>query len=245
MGTVFNLGDCSEKLGKLATAWQYFREVIQRLHRTTIAYRWRSSARRRWRRGCRSSRCGSARARLRGRNHARRRRARRGKPRRRAARDPGAHIIEASAPGTRPGNFAVTLAEGEARTVDVKPGDATQGEGAATTSEGGRRTWGWVAGGVGAAGILVGTTAGVLALGKKSTVDANCDDAKRCNQTGIDAADAGSRLATVSTVGLLVGVVGVGVGAYLLVTSPTATRPSALVPTVGPTGGGLSWLGRF
>lgn len=247
VGTVFNLGDCSEKLGKLATAWQYFREVIQRLppndDRVPMAKQ---------RAAALEARLPKLTVRLGAGAPAGTKITRDGIELGAASLgvalpvDPGAHIIEASAPGTRPGNFAVTLAEGEARTVDVKPGDATQGEGTASTGEGGRRTWGWVAGGVGAAGILVGTTAGVLALGKKSTVDANCDDAKRCNQTGIDAADAGSRLATVSTVGLLVGAVGVGVGAYLLVTSPTATRPeTALVPTVGPTGGGLSWLGRF
>src|SRR5439155_2189897 len=31
LGTVFNLADCDEHIGKIASAWQLFREVAQRL----------------------------------------------------------------------------------------------------------------------------------------------------------------------------------------------------------------------
>src|SRR5689334_25276356 len=31
LGTVFNLADCDEHIGKIATAWQLFKEVAQRL----------------------------------------------------------------------------------------------------------------------------------------------------------------------------------------------------------------------
>ena len=53
------------------------------------------------------------------------------------------------------------------------------------------RTAGWVVGGIGVAGLGVGAVAGILTLGKKGTVDDNCNAAKRCNPEGYDAAQSG------------------------------------------------------
>ena len=75
--------------------------------------------------------------------------------------------------------------------VDVHVG-ACRGS-ADVASSGGHpsRTAGWVVGGIGVAGLLVGGVAGVLTLDRKSTVDANCSEDKRCNPAGYDAAQSG------------------------------------------------------
>jgi hypothetical protein len=66
----------------------------------------------------------------------------------------------------------------------------------------------------------VGAITGIVGLSKQSTGNDNCDDVSQtCNQTGVDANDAARTLAPISTVSLIVGVLGVGVGAYLIITS--------------------------
>jgi hypothetical protein len=81
-----------------------------------------------------------------------------------------------------------------------------------------------------------------MALGKKSTAQDNCSDSlQRCNQEGHDAATAGRTLAAVSTVGWIVGALGVGAGAYLILTSNGDKAPvTALETRVLPGGAALS-----
>lgn len=247
-GTVFNLGDCSEKLGKLATAWQYFREVAQRLpandERVPIATARAAKLEKRVPKltvklaasapvGAVVSRDGNELG-----------AASLGVP---LPLDPGDHRVEVRAPGRVASSTTVTLGEAAERTVEVDAGPAEPlagGGGAAEApSSDGKRTAGWVAVGVGGVAFGVGAIAGVMALGKKSTVDANCDADKRCNQQGVDAADSGRSLAQVSGVGLVLGVAGLGVGGYLLATNPK--REAVLAPFTDGRAAGLSFARRF
>ena len=82
----------------------------------------------------------------------------------------------------------------------------------ATSSGSGQKTLGYVLAGVGVAGLVTGIVAGVMVLGDKSTVDANCDADKRCNAEGLDAAERGKTMGIVTTVGLVTGAVGLGAG---------------------------------
>jgi hypothetical protein len=160
--------------------------------------------------------------------------------------DPGTHTIEVTAPGRRPAGFKVVAREGEQREIEVAAGVELGAAGAAGTEPpaGGssRRTLGLVAGGVGIVGLVVGGAAGAATLGKKAAADDNCPD-KRCNQIGFDAAESGRTLGTVSVVGFVVGALGIGTGAYFLLTDDTRGQArSAFVPSVGPSGFKLGWV---
>jgi hypothetical protein len=109
-----------------------------------------------------------------------------------------------------------------------------------------QKTVGYVLGGVGLVGLAVGAVAGVMVLEKKSTVDDNCDAARRCNQEGFDAAESGRTLGVVTTAGLVVGALGLASGAYLILSSPKEQGPqTALVGSATPRGAGLSLIHSF
>ena len=104
----------------------------------------------------------------------------------------------------------------------------------------------YVAGGIGVAGLLVGTVTGVLALSSKRSAEAGCRD-QQCPPSTWSDLDRAHSLATVSTVGFIVGAVGVGVGVgSFLFASPDA--PSSAVQARFSVSGGtgsLSLSGSF
>ena len=91
----------------------------------------------------------------------------------------------------------------------------------------------WVIGGAGVAGLLVGGIFGGLTLAARSTVKSDCSSATNtCSPAGHSAADNGRTFGPVSTVGLVLGGLGVGTSIVLLATRPSA--PTAASPaTVG------------
>jgi serine/threonine-protein kinase len=111
----------------------------------------------------------------------------------------------------------------------------------------GQRTIGLVVGGVGIAGLGVGTVFGIVAMGKTSDLDTQKTDASR---EGFDTTKSDAKsAATISTVGFIAGAALVAGGAALYFTAPksgtqTATRAS-LVPAVGPQGSGLLLRGAW
>jgi hypothetical protein len=90
----------------------------------------------------------------------------------------------------------------------------------------GTAPWFWVAGGIGAAGLVTGGITGALVFSKKSEIDDNCRRFD-CSREGKEAADSAQTLALVSTVGFAVGVVGCATAAVLLLTSPKQERATA------------------
>jgi hypothetical protein len=182
--------------------------------------------------------------------------------------DPGAHTVTAAATGFRSTSAQVTLPPGGSQAVSLslerdptyQPPVAPQAAGAQPASGTGTvvqtpppsgapaqaqsrsRVPAYVVLGAGGLGVVVGSVFGVLALSTKSTLDSHCTN-KVCpggEQSDIDALHLN---AVVSTVGFGVGVVGLAVGTYLLVStkesSPPATASVAVRPWVGPTGAGL------
>jgi hypothetical protein len=229
-GTLLNLADCEEHRGKLATAWQLFRQLAEglasnddrlpvarqrasalekRLPHLTIRYAGTPPSGTKIRRGdveLGLPSLGSA-----------------------LPVDPGAYTVTTSAPGFKTASFQVTLAEGASSVLDVQVGPSTGDVTMETPASGSPRTAGWVVAGIGAAGLVTGAVAGVLTLGRKSTVDANCDaDTKKCNSEGYDAAQSGKTLGMVTTAGLIVGALGVGVGGYLLLSSRADSKETAV-----------------
>lgn len=91
----------------------------------------------------------------------------------------------------------------------------------------GRRQWAYVAGGVGLAGVALGTVSGIITLSKKSTANANCSDEQHvCNQAGVEANESGRTFAALSGVGFGIGVAGLATATVLWLTAPPARTSS-------------------
>jgi hypothetical protein len=155
--------------------------------------------------------------------------------------DPGDHVIEAFALGKLPWRQTVTVGgNAETKTLSVPPLDhapVAQKPAAAPVGGSGqmpttfvevRKPIGaatWVAYGIGAAGIGVGTYFGIRALSEQNTADANCPQ-DRCNSQGASANTDAIKFANISTVGFGVGVLGVGLGTFLLLSRGSTTTSS-------------------
>jgi hypothetical protein len=162
--------------------------------------------------------------------------------------DPGEHVVEATSPGYTKASAKVHLAEGAAESVTLSLEAAPPPVGVApvpvpvtpdTPSDGGghrRRVPAFVALGVGAAGVGIGAVFGIMALGKKSDLDGACTAGKICPSSQQDTIDSGQTFGTVSTIGFGVGIVGIGVGTYLLLTNrskPAPTPAAGVRPLLG------------
>jgi hypothetical protein len=106
----------------------------------------------------------------------------------------------------------------------------------------------YVGGGVGVAGILVGTITGISAISHKNAAKKGCVGGACPPSTWSDL-DSARSLATGSTVAFVVGAIGlaVGVGSVLLGDEKQSMSERALVvsPDVGPRGARLTVAGRF
>jgi hypothetical protein len=173
--------------------------------------------------------------------------------------DPGKHSFVVDAPGYESRTVSLDLAEGSQEALEIAPGPALPAKAAPSAAlssdkapvsgEGGgsdRRLLGWVIGGVGVAGLGVGAITGAMALGKKSTADDQCNSSTHvCSAEGRDAASAGRTLAVVSTVGWIAGAIGVGTGVYFILTGSPKHAQTALVTEITPLGAGLRLTRTF
>jgi PEGA domain len=235
-GTALNLGNCRERLGQLASAWQRYEEAVQKLpdgdprvalaashaarllplipHLTLLAP------------------AGAADFVV----------TRDGEQLGQASFglalpvDPGPHVVQVHASGHVDWSRDVALAEGQQLTVTLelgasveipaaRPATATPEAAApdAPSAGGSRRAVGWATAGIGAAGIATSLVSGVVVLSKKSTVESNCVD-KRCSDAGLQAAQTGRTFSTVGTVAFGVGAAALGVGLYLILSRPAGTK---------------------
>ena len=173
--------------------------------------------------------------------------------------DPGEHVVVAKTPDGVAHESRVNVARGEHRSLvldlsappPVSPppppaGPATiaQPPATATAATGSPlRTWAWVAGGIGLAGLAAGSVAGAIVMGDKSTIDANCHPDKTCNPQGLGAANDASRLGLVSDIAFGVGGAGVVAAVVLLLVAPSsAVQPvAAAQPHGGIVGLRATW----
>ncbi|MEO8900327.1 MAG: hypothetical protein ABI488_01875 [Polyangiaceae bacterium] len=179
--------------------------------------------------------------------------------------DPGTHEVTATAVGYKPASTMVTLAVGGRQDItlllekdpNVMAALPPTAAGTATTATGPlpppepaakkNNTAAYVLLGVGGAGLIVGSVTGALAFGKAS----DCPNKVCKSQSDLDGAKS---MATVSTIGFGVGIVGVALGTIFLLTgnhseaAPAAAlaRPArklALQPWFGVNTAGL--MGSF
>ena len=180
--------------------------------------------------------------------------------------DPGSHTLVTRVPGGRDHTVNVTVAVGEAKRVQLEI-DKTVTTAPATTNTTARspepasspqsppepeaqhhsHTAAYVAGGIGIAGIVLGSVTGALVFGKKGTLKDNCAD-HDCNTAGYDAAHSAQTLATVSTIGFGVGIAGLATSAILFLTE-SKSEPVARVHgweplLVGGANGAWAGVGR-
>jgi hypothetical protein len=241
VGTVFNLANCEEQRGRLATAWALFKDVAGRMKaddpRLGVAQERISALSPRVPRlvlindpqappGTRarvddreiaSSSFGLE-----------------------LPVDPGNHRVLVHVPNAPARTVEVTIVDGETLRINLVPAAETPPN-VQEDSPGGvpsakehpvtrRRILGLdqkntalVAGGVGIAGLAVGIIAGVAGLSAQDTGNDNCSSLTRtCNQRGYDANQRAKAMAAVSSVGFVVGIVGGGAATYLFLTAPGA-----------------------
>jgi hypothetical protein len=109
------------------------------------------------------------------------------------------------------------------------------------------RTYSYVGFGVGAAGLILGSITGGIAVGQESTLKKNCTDGVCRSTDDKSTLDSFHTMTTLSTVGFVVGGVGVAAGAVLFFMSPSSSSSSTksgwIAPTIGP--GTIGAVGRF
>jgi len=187
--------------------------------------------------------------------------------------DPGTHRVAATAPNKRPFEQRIEIESGSTtlkipkltpasdaaapRAVDTDTEKKPVTDESSTSQTGsGRRTAGFVIGGVGVVALGVGGYFGVRAFSKWSEREDNCRAG--CNNAAKSAGDAAKSAATIANIGIGLGLVAVGVGSYLVLTSKSSSEPSAarrrdaqharalqLLPTFAPTGAGLLLRGSY
>jgi hypothetical protein len=243
-GTLFNLADCEERRGRIATAWAMFLEaaagaraagngareqaareraaaVERKLPRLVIKVRSTAPSVTVKRDGVVVDRAlwGTA-----------------------VPVDPGTRVIEVSAPGrttwkasvevpATPASVEVEtpeLAQESSTPAPVEPG--TRNDSDVTPHSGGSRVV--VAGtllGLGAAGVTVGAIFGLSARSKWDEAKTYCVVGNQCWQTGLDLADDARRSATVSTIAFVGGALALAGGTILLVSRPSGRSSAARV----------------
>jgi hypothetical protein len=153
--------------------------------------------------------------------------------------DPGEHVVVTRTPGQPEERLTLSIAAGDAKRLElpfrpapppstapapapvVEPTARPPEPQAPPSDDGGdsQRTLGYVAGGVGLVGLVVGSVTGLLVLDRKATVDAECVN-HACTKEGKQAADSGQSLAAVSTIAFGVGLAGLATGVTLVLTAP-------------------------
>jgi hypothetical protein len=252
VGTLMNLADCEEKIGRLASAWERWREAIdmiapsderlsyargraslldRRVPRLTITIAGADGDATRVLRD--DVELGSASF---------------GSP---LPVDPGAHVVRVTASGHAESQVVVTLAEGDRKSIEAKPGprlvspvvNAAAPASMATSRS--RRTWGWISMGAGAAGVAGAVATGLLMAGNKNTVEEHCSQNHICDTVGYEAAQSGEKLLIPNAVLWGLGAAGIGLGAYLLLFSHEGKSTTALTMRAAHGGSMVTCEGRF
>ena len=156
--------------------------------------------------------------------------------------DPGPHKIQASAPGRLPITrdvafdavaaqkvLAIPVLEKEPpKPVAVPAQDPSTGRT--------QRVLGLVVGGVGLAGIAVGTIFGLSAQSKNDDAAGHCREGNVCDADGIRLDQEGRDDATISTIAFIAGGTLAAGGLVLFLTAPRAEKPASTVGMMGVRG---------
>jgi serine/threonine-protein kinase len=158
--------------------------------------------------------------------------------------DPGTHAIEASAPGHLPWTGSVAVQPGPSAVTVSVPLLAVGSPGL-----GPQRTAGAALAGVGVAGVIAGAVFGGLTIAKKNAEAAHCQTANPhlCDMTGVDLRAQALTMANASNVAFAVGGAALVTGVAVFFTAPKTAERSAfqVAPAVGARSGGIQIVGRW
>jgi hypothetical protein len=164
--------------------------------------------------------------------------------------DPGAHAVQANAPGHKAWQGqAQVVGAGAKVTIEIPALDAdTQASPAAptpltapaetpapSTPGSTQRVIGLVVAGVGVLGLGAGGVFGVMAKSKNDSVPSQCNGSV-CTATGTSSLDDAKSAATVSTVAFVAGGVAVAAGVILYIIAPRASSSTGLTVAPGSDG---------
>jgi serine/threonine-protein kinase len=255
-GTLLNLGDCYEKIGKIASAWGAFTDAELTARNAGDTARRTEAARRAEALAPRLSRIAIVvppTTRVPG-IEIRRDGAIVGEGQWGSALpvDPGQHTIEVMAPGRKPWSTVMRVdAPGAVAKVEIPPLDPGTGEaGAATWSA--QRTIGLVIGAAGLVGIGVGSAFTVKMVSKNNDSLAYCPtDPTKCYAQGVDLRNQAFDAAHIATGTFVAGAALLAGGVVVFFTAPGGAQrrgdaPAArasVVPIAGPGLAGLAVQG--
>jgi hypothetical protein len=179
--------------------------------------------------------------------------------------DPGSYVLTASAPGHRSWKTTVDVAEAESKIVQVPelepevpspvPAPAPAPElpspvppavvpvamaappAAAVPSATGGHALGWIIGGTGVAALAVGAGFGLASLASYHDANNLCPSHKECNDDALSARTSATSRAWISNVALGIGVAGVGIGVWVLLSGHRG-EPATRVTVRSTTDGG-------
>jgi hypothetical protein len=152
--------------------------------------------------------------------------------------NPGQHRVE-GARGSEQATAEVTLAEGEQKTAILRFGQAAalapvpveDQAPAPRAGLGTRRTLALVVGGVGLVGAGLGTYFGLQSKSKLDEAETYCDGSNCTDPKGVTLGDDAYTAGNISTVGMVVGALGLAGGVVLWVTAPKSSQTEQPTPT--------------
>jgi len=173
--------------------------------------------------------------------------------------EPGIHKVEGTAPEMAPVSRDINVEAGESKTtilafkkLETVPAPASEPVTKIETSTSKpfpMRTVGFVAGGVGVAGMAVFTVAGLMANSTFNRMSDVCGSAGCSDPGQLSDIDKGRSQQTLANVGLVVGLVGLSAGAALVILggrNQGNDAPATVAISGTPGGGGaISYTGKF
>jgi hypothetical protein len=172
--------------------------------------------------------------------------------------DPGDHTISVTASGHAKGTTRITLAEGGratvvaelgAKTEDAPKGAAIPDTAADASPSSPMRTVGFIVGGAGVVGVSVGAVFGLFAMTKNNASKDECNANNVCKPHGKELRDDAQSAGNVSTAFFIAGGVLAAAGLVMVLVTPKETRARAarleVTPALGSRFMGLGLKGAF
>jgi len=132
--------------------------------------------------------------------------------------DPGQHRVVATAPRSRSWETVVTVTS-DADTIAVVVPELEPSRGVSSDGIGTHRVLAIVSGAVGVAGLVAGTAFGLDSKSKHDEAERSCSGTTCRDQAGVDLRTKAVRAGNLSTVGFVVGALGLAGGAALWLTA--------------------------